>query len=84
MTRSYEFGVQMLKRSGAVQYDGWMAWQRLNTAEARERIDAGVNGQAVVVQRERLRVEGRFHDNTLVSLLAREFRTIAAFEPATK
>ena len=40
--------------------------------------------RVVGVQRERLRVEGRFHDNTLVSLLAREFRTIAAFEPATK
>ena len=63
MTRSYEFGVQMLKRSGAVQYDGWMAWQRLNTAEARERIDAGVNGHAVVVQRNRLRVRalGQVH-----------------------
>lgn len=34
------------------------------------------------VQRERLRVDGRFHDNTLVSLLAREFRPIAEFEPA--
>lgn len=34
------------------------------------------------VQRERLRVEDRFHDNTLVSLLACEFRTITAFEPA--
>jgi [ribosomal protein S5]-alanine N-acetyltransferase len=33
------------------------------------------------VQRERLRVDGRFVDNTLVALLAREFRTIAAFEP---
>ena len=63
MTRSYEFGVQMLKRSGAVQYDGWMAWQRLNTAEARERIDAGVNGHAVVLQRARLRVRalGQLH-----------------------
>lgn len=36
------------------------------------------------VQRERLRVDGRFCDNTLVSLLAREFRPVAAFEPATK
>ncbi len=34
------------------------------------------------VQRERLRVDGRFVDNTLVSLLAREFRTIPEFEPA--
>lgn len=56
MTRSYEFGVQMRQRTGSVQYDGWMAWQRLNTAEARERIDAGVNSHAVVVRRDRLRV----------------------------
>ncbi|MEQ1897504.1 MAG: hypothetical protein ABL971_08990 [Vicinamibacterales bacterium] len=63
MTRSYEFGVQMLKRAGALQYDGWMAWQRLNTSEARERIDAGVNGHAVVVRLGRLRVRalGQMH-----------------------
>lgn len=63
MTRSYEFGVQMLKRAGPMQYDGWMAWQRLNTSEARERIDAGVNGHAVVVRRGRLglRALGQLH-----------------------
>lgn len=34
------------------------------------------------VLRERVRADDRFFDNTLVSLLSREFRTIAAFEPS--
>ncbi len=35
------------------------------------------------VLRERVRLDGRFVDDTVVSLLAREFRVIDAFEPAS-
>lgn len=34
------------------------------------------------VLRDRVRADDRFFDNTLVALLAREFRTIATFEPS--
>lgn len=58
MTRSYEAGLQVKKARGAVQHDGWLAWQKLNTPEQRERIDAGLNARARAFSRGTAAVHG--------------------------
>jgi Methyltransferase domain len=39
--RPYEAGMQWNFTSTAVEHEAWLHWQRLNTAEHRERLDAG-------------------------------------------
>ena len=41
--RPYEAGLQWLVRSPRIRHDAWLSWQQLNTAEHRERLNAGVN-----------------------------------------
>jgi hypothetical protein len=40
-TRGQEMGLQWLATRSAFDHDAWINWQRLNTARARERFDAG-------------------------------------------
>jgi hypothetical protein len=40
-TRPHEMGLQWLVNGARVTQDAWIEWQRLNTAEHRERFDAG-------------------------------------------
>lgn len=58
MTRSYEAGLQVKKARGALQHDGWLAWQKLNTPEQRERIDAGLNARVQAFTRGPATVRG--------------------------
>ncbi len=58
MTRSYEAGLQVKKARGALQHDAWLAWQKLNTPEQRERIDAGLNARVQVVTRGSVTARG--------------------------
>ena len=44
-TRPYEGGLQWQVDSDRLEHDAWISWQRLNTAEHRERFDAGVRGR---------------------------------------
>ena len=44
-TRPYEAGVQWKLNFPRIRQDAWINWQKLNTAEHRERFDAGVNGR---------------------------------------
>ena len=44
-TRPYEGGLQWQVAAERFTQDAWIDWQRLNTAEHRERFDAGVRGQ---------------------------------------
>ena len=39
--RPYEAGLQWMHDGAAVHHDAWLQWQRLNTPEHRERLDAG-------------------------------------------
>ena len=52
LTRPHEAGVQWLVASGRVTNDLWLNWQKLNTPEHREVLDAGTAG--------RVRVHGPF------------------------
>jgi hypothetical protein len=45
--RPYEAGMQWTLRRPRLRHDAWLAWQRLNTPEHRERLDAGVAGDIV-------------------------------------
>jgi len=47
--RPYEAGLEWTARGLAGTHDGWLNWQRLNTAEHRERFDTGVHTQGRVV-----------------------------------
>ena len=47
-TRSYEAGIQWLVRSDQVKHDGWFDYQKLNTPEHREKLDAGGVGRVVL------------------------------------
>ena len=47
-TRPNEGGVQWQVDSDRLEQDAWINWQRLNTAEHRERFDAGVRGRVPV------------------------------------
>jgi hypothetical protein len=42
--RPYEAGLQWTLTRRLVTHEAWLAWQRLNTPEHRERLDAGING----------------------------------------
>ena len=42
--RPYEAGLQWTIDRARVHHDAWLSWQRLNTPEHRERLDAGVAG----------------------------------------
>lgn len=42
--RPYEAGLQWTFTGAAVEHEAWLAWQRLNTAAQRERLDAGLRG----------------------------------------
>ena len=44
-TRPYEGGIQWQVAAERLAQDAWIDWQRLNTAEHRERFDAGVRGR---------------------------------------
>ena len=43
--RPYEAGLQWDFHGSALAHSMWIEWQRLNTAEHRERFDGGLNGQ---------------------------------------
>lgn len=43
-TRGQEMGLQWLVASRRLSHDVWINWQRINTAEHRERFDAGYRG----------------------------------------
>lgn len=47
-TRSYEAGIQWLVRGDQVKHDGWFDYQKLNTPEHREKLDAGGVGRVVL------------------------------------
>ncbi len=47
-TRPYEAGLQWQVESARLEQDTWINWQRLNTAEHRERFDAGVRGRVPI------------------------------------
>jgi len=42
--RPYEAGLQWTFSSPSLTHEAWLEWQRLNTAEHRERFDAGLTG----------------------------------------
>ena len=42
LTRPYEAGMQWTFAASALRHDAWINWQRINTAEHRERFDAGI------------------------------------------
>lgn len=44
-TRPHEGGLQWQVAAARLTQDAWLNWQRLNTAEQRERFDAGVRGR---------------------------------------
>lgn len=44
-TRPYDAGIQWQVDGARVTQDAWLSWQRLNTAEHRERFDLGVRGR---------------------------------------
>jgi hypothetical protein len=43
--RAFEPGLQWTFSGPRLRHDAWIEWQRLNTAEHRERFDAGVNAE---------------------------------------
>jgi hypothetical protein len=45
-TRPYEAGLQWTVTSPRVSHDSWLSWQRLNTSDHREALDAGIAGEA--------------------------------------
>jgi hypothetical protein len=47
-TRSYEAGIQWLVRDSRIRHDGWFDYQKLNTPEHREKMDAGGVGRIVL------------------------------------
>lgn len=46
--RPYEAGMQWTLARPRIRHDAWLVWQRLNTPEHRERLDAGVAGDVTV------------------------------------
>ncbi len=42
--RPYEAGLQWTFTAPAIEHEAWLAWQRVNTAAQRERLDAGLRG----------------------------------------
>jgi hypothetical protein len=49
--RPYEAGLQWTLKRRLVTHEAWLAWQKLNTPEHRERLDAGVNGAVSLSRR---------------------------------
>lgn len=47
-TRPYESGLQWQLTYPTFQHDAWIAWQRLNTVDDRERFDVGAQGRTPV------------------------------------
>ena len=43
--RAFEPGLQWTFKGSRLRHDAWLEWQRLNTAEHRERFDAGLNAE---------------------------------------
>ena len=43
--RPYEAGLQWTHAGAALRQDAWLQWQRLNTREHRERLDAGIRAE---------------------------------------
>jgi hypothetical protein len=58
-TRGQEMGLQWLVTSKRFDHDTWINWQRLNTAESRERFDAGYRGR--VALKPALALHGQWH-----------------------
>jgi hypothetical protein len=58
-TRGQEMGLQWLVESPRFEQDAWINWQRLNTAEQRERFDAGY--RATLGLAGSLRLHGQWH-----------------------
>jgi hypothetical protein len=58
-TRGQEMGLQWLVASTRLQHDAWINWQRLNTAESRERFDAGYRADLGLLPS--LRLHGQWH-----------------------
>ena len=58
-TRGQEMGLQWLVASSRFDQDTWINWQRLNTAEARERFDAGYRADVALIPS--LRFHGQWH-----------------------
>ena len=58
-TRGQEMGLQWLVTSKRFDHDTWINWQRLNTAESRERFDAGYRGR--VALSPALALHGQWH-----------------------
>jgi hypothetical protein len=58
-TRGQEMGLQWLVTSPRLSHDAWINWQRLNTANHRERFDAGYRSSLRVASS--LRLGGQYH-----------------------
>jgi hypothetical protein len=58
-SRGQEMGLQWLVSSPRLTHDVWIDWQRLNTAEHRERFDAGYRGSVGLVKN--LNLNGQWH-----------------------
>jgi hypothetical protein len=58
-TRAHEMGLQWIVDSPRVKQDVWINWQRLITAEHRERFDAGVRSR--VVLQKNVALNGQWH-----------------------
>jgi hypothetical protein len=43
--RPYEAGLQWVYSAPRLRHDAWLNWQRLNTPQHRERLDAGIRGE---------------------------------------
>jgi hypothetical protein len=60
--RAHEMGLQWRAVSPRIDHDVWINWQRLNTANHRERFDAGVRARAVLsALSEAIAVHGQWH-----------------------
>lgn len=60
-TRPHESGIQWRLASERLAQDAWINWQRINTAEHRERFDAGVRGRLAFGAGPPIALEYQFH-----------------------
>jgi hypothetical protein len=58
-SRGQDMGLQWLVSKPRLDHDLWINWQRLNTAEHRERFDAGYRGSVGLF--DRLHLNGQWH-----------------------
>jgi hypothetical protein len=49
--RPYEAGLQWTFAGGRLRHELWLEWQRINTAQHRERLDAGINAELLARSR---------------------------------